>query len=87
MAFAITDSCVACDACTIACPRHAVIVDADVYSIQPDACDECASLTEMPHCLQVCPADCIGPDTEISTGHNGMNVPLEFPLSRSSRYK
>lgn len=97
MAFAITDSCVACDACTLVCPRHAVIVDQDAYSIQSNLCDECADLVEMPHCLQVCPADCIGPEMGMAAGQDdhspiaqpyvATNAPLEFPRSRSSRYK
>lgn len=87
MAFVITEACISCEACALACPQDAVIADDACYSIHPGKCDECGERVEMPHCLQVCPADCIGPASSASGRLNGQSVcdenpPLQFPRSR-----
>jgi Fe-S-cluster-containing hydrogenase component 2 len=87
MAFVIVDSCVACEACALACPRDAVRGDGQRYWIEAQACDECHGRVDMPLCLQVCPADCINPSTETGVGcDDGSDrpdmMPVPFPRSR-----
>ncbi|MDR1271660.1 MAG: 4Fe-4S binding protein [Clostridiales Family XIII bacterium] len=48
MAYVISDDCIACGACTSACPVDA-ISEGDVYKIDEDACISCGA------CASACP--------------------------------
>lgn len=86
MAFVIVDSCVACEACMLACPRKAVVPNGGLFRIDGVACDECRDRVDMPPCLQVCPADCISPAMDAGTLCDSLDrprgVPVPFPKSR-----
>ena len=61
MAYQIGEECIACDACRPACPVGAARAGEPVYVIDPDRCNDCRDVAEIPFCLAVCPVDCIGP--------------------------
>jgi ferredoxin len=64
MALFINDDCTACDACKPACPNEAISVGNPIYLIDPDKCTECVGAHDTPQCVDVCPADCIIPDSK-----------------------
>jgi ferredoxin len=55
MSFMITDRCTACDACRPVCPASAISEGEPVYKVNPEACDDCASVVGGPRCIPVCP--------------------------------
>jgi formate hydrogenlyase subunit 6/NADH:ubiquinone oxidoreductase subunit I len=52
MGYKITDECVACGACSDACPADA-IKEGDKYTIDQDACISCGA------CVDTCPTSAI----------------------------
>ena len=51
MAYKITDECIACGACTEACPVEAIKEGDCKYEINADECIECGA------CAEACPVD------------------------------
>ena len=49
MAYAISDECIACGACSEECPVGAISEGDGKFQIDPDACIECGA------CAGVCP--------------------------------
>ena len=39
--------------------RLTSISEGDIYVINPDTCNECEDKDEGPHCVAVCPVECI----------------------------
>ena len=64
MALAITDECIACDACVDECPNGAISEGDPIYAIDPDRCTECVGHYDEPACVAVCPVDCIKLDQD-----------------------
>ena len=61
MAYQIDASqCTGCAGCETECPARAIKPKADVSYIDPSKCVECKGFFDVPQCVQVCPADCIG---------------------------
>ena len=54
MAYKITSSCTACDACRPVCPVNAVKKGDPVYAIDA-GCNDCADQMGGPRCVPVCP--------------------------------
>jgi len=62
MAMLILEDCTACDLCRPDCPTQAISEGDPIYIIDPNKCDECQSRVDLPnepHCVEVCPVDCI----------------------------
>jgi ferredoxin len=59
MALTITDECINCDVCELACPNGAVAMGPQVYVINPDRCTECVGHFDEPQCVALCPVSCI----------------------------
>jgi ferredoxin len=59
MANKITDDCISCGVCEPECPSTAISPGDDIYVIDPNLCDECASNGGSPACVEVCPSDAI----------------------------
>jgi ferredoxin len=64
MAVIITDTCISCDACLDECDVNEAIVDndenptgEDIYYVDPEKCDECASAGVIPKCAEACPTE------------------------------
>ena len=64
MAMMITDECIVCDACLPECPNNAISEGEQKYMISLDLCTECVGFADAPQCVEVCPADCIIPDSK-----------------------
>jgi ferredoxin len=63
MSLMITDECINCDVCEPECPNGAITMGEEIYQINPDLCTECVGHFETSQCVDVCPVDCIIPDT------------------------
>jgi ferredoxin len=63
MSLLITDECINCDVCEPECPNGAITMGEEIYQINPDLCTECVGHFETSQCVDVCPVDCIIPDT------------------------
>jgi ferredoxin len=63
MSLLITDECINCDVCEPECPNGAIAQGVEVYVIDPEQCTECVGHFETSQCTEVCPVDCIVPDT------------------------
>lgn len=63
MALLITSKCINCDMCEPECPNQAILEGKKVYEINADLCTECVGYYDQPTCIQVCPIDCIIPDS------------------------
>jgi ferredoxin len=59
MANKVTEDCINCAACETECPNDAIAPNGEVYAIDPERCDECASAGGVSACMAVCPADAI----------------------------
>jgi ferredoxin len=59
MALMITDECINCDVCEPECPNDAISQGPEIYVIDPGKCTECVGHFDTPHCVEVCPVDCI----------------------------
>jgi len=59
MALKILDECINCDACEPDCPSGAIREGVEIYYIVPELCTECKDIYNKPHCITVCPVDCI----------------------------
>jgi len=57
MANTIIDECLFCGNCEPECPRHAISKGDDTYVIDPELCDECASVGGVCLCVEACPID------------------------------
>lgn len=64
MSLLITDECINCDVCEPECPNTAISPGEDIYEIDPNLCTECVGHFDEPQCQEVCPVDCIIPDTD-----------------------
>lgn len=64
MALMITEDCTACDACVEPCPNQAITKGDPIYLIDPVRCTECVGAEETPHCIKVCPSECIFPNPD-----------------------
>ena len=53
MAYKISDDCIACGACTEACPVNAITEGDCKYEINPEVCIECGA------CVGECPSEAI----------------------------
>ena len=53
--YVINDNCIACGACSGACPSDAIAMDDNLghFAINTDTCVECGS------CVDTCPMGCI----------------------------
>jgi len=58
VAMKITDECTACGLCLEECPTES-ISEGDIYTINPDTCNECEDQDDGQQCVNVCPVDCI----------------------------
>ena len=63
MSLLITDECINCDVCEPECPNGAITMGEEIYQINSDLCTECVGHFETSQCVDVCPVDCIIPDT------------------------
>ena len=63
MALMITDECINCDVCEPECPNGAIAPGPEIYVIDAAKCTECVGHFDAPQCREVCPVDCIIPDT------------------------
>ena len=59
MALMITDECINCDVCEPECPNDAIYLGPENYELHPDKCTACVGHFVEPHCVLVCPAECI----------------------------
>lgn len=64
MALKITDECVNCGVCEPECPNESISEGSDIYVIDPEKCTECVGYFDEPQCIEVCPVDCIIPDSD-----------------------
>jgi ferredoxin len=59
MAMRITEECISCGACEPECPTKSISEGDTVYVINAQTCVECKDHYDSPHCVSVCPVDCI----------------------------
>lgn len=60
MAMKITEECIACGACVPECPTESINEgDGILYVIDASTCVECKGHYDSPHCITVCPVECI----------------------------
>jgi ferredoxin len=60
MTMTIKEDCIACGACVPECPTESVSEgDGVLYVIDQATCVECEGHYDSPHCVSVCPVECI----------------------------
>ncbi len=59
----ITSECVNCGVCEPECPNGAIAPADPVFAIDPEVCTECVGHFARSQCVDVCPVDCILPDS------------------------
>ncbi len=62
MAYKITEECISCGACEVACKNEAIKEGETIYEIDPNKCTECVGWFESSKCVESCPVDCCVPD-------------------------
>jgi len=62
MSMVILEDCTSCDLCLPECPTESITEGDDIYVVDPATCNECEDQEEGPHCVEVCPVDCIEKD-------------------------
>jgi ferredoxin len=60
MAMKINQECIACGVCVPECLTDSISEgDGILYVINQDTCVECVGHHDSPHCVSVCPVECI----------------------------
>jgi ferredoxin len=60
MTMKINEECIACGACVPECPTESISEgDGILYVINQETCVECEGHYDSPHCVSVCPVECI----------------------------
>lgn len=59
MAHYITEDCTNCGACEAECPTTSITQGDTIYVINASTCNDCKDEADGPHCVSVCPVDCI----------------------------
>ncbi len=60
MTMKINEECIACGACVPECPTESISEgDGTLYIINQETCVECVGHHDSPHCVTVCPVECI----------------------------
>ncbi len=59
MAMRITDECISCGACEPECPTKSIAEGDSIYVVDTATCVECVGHHDSPHCVSVCPVECI----------------------------
>jgi ferredoxin len=60
MTMMIKEECIACGACVPECPTESISEgDGILYVINQETCVECKDHYDSPHCVSVCPVECI----------------------------
>lgn len=63
MAYKITEDCISCGACEVACKNGAIKEGETVYEIDAAKCTECVGWFDSPQCVDTCPVDACVPDS------------------------
>ncbi|HKZ55667.1 MAG TPA: 4Fe-4S binding protein [Anaerolineales bacterium] len=59
MPMRITDDCISCGACEPECPTQSISEGDAIYIIAAETCVKCEGHYDSPHCISVCPVECI----------------------------
>ncbi|MGL1959499.1 MAG: 4Fe-4S binding protein [Colwellia sp.] len=57
MSLIITEQCISCNACKLVCPKHAILITDQKFSIVSHRCDECKTDHQHPQCASICPVE------------------------------
>ncbi|NES95339.1 MAG: 4Fe-4S dicluster domain-containing protein [Desertifilum sp. SIO1I2] len=57
MTYSITDRCIDCDRCVLACPTGAIQHNGQRYEINPNLCNNCIGHYAVAQCWSACPTN------------------------------
>lgn len=66
MACKINNKCVNCEMCEPECPHGAISFNGQTFVIDKNLCTECKDIYPTPHCMDVCPVNCIKKEQELT---------------------
>ena len=84
MALIITDECIKCDVCEPECPNDAISQGEEIYEIDPNLCTECVGHYHEPQCVEVCPVDCIIPDSNRKENKEQLQQKYQFLMKKKA---
>lgn len=73
MTCTINKKCVNCEMCEPECPHGAISFNGKTFVVNESLCTECEGIYPTPHCMEVCPVNCIKRSSKMEASPKNSN--------------